>query len=155
MTNTIPIVALLSFISIICTAIMYTLWKNNERKKNAPSNWNHIGVAPNGVEIALTIIKEQLPGWIGHYGGTIEWVIGPWTQMDLVKGNILSAGTVLSYYPPKVKVMFDSDVSKTALAHEIFHVYQAIYNHDKILDGNAQLYAWVNETNAKINAAIV
>ena len=116
---------------------------------NYPRVWTHIGFPPAGVDKALEIIKTRMPSWSGNYGGTIEWVSEPFYAF-----GIKAAGTVLDVRVPRIKVMYFQDVSQCALAHEIFHVWQNVYEKGEIQDGDSRLYSWVNETNRQIKAAV-
>lgn len=138
--------------AIACVVIAAYVWWKNKNKPviPQPTTWIHIGVPPINTDVALRVIKEQLPLWTGRYGGTIEWVKGPFL-LDYT----LAAGGVLEFNEPRIMLMYDQDVTKTAIVHEIFHVYQMVYNKNKILDGNPELYKFVAETNAKIRAAVV
>jgi hypothetical protein len=121
-----------------------------EKRANYPTKWIHVGLAPPpGVEKALEVIKSQMPSWTGRYGGTVEWVKDPF-----MVGTVLAAGTVDEFEEPRIRLMYNDDVTKTALAHEINHVWQARYEKSKIWDGNPLLYAWVYETNQKIRTAL-
>ena len=146
-------IVVLVVLAIIGSFLVLSKWWAKKKLYSMPSAWTNIGDAPMGVETALKVIKEQLPGWYGPYGGVIEWVSDPF----LVEVNgkpILAAGTVIDATKSHIKVMYFKDVSQCALAHEIKHVYESVYNHGKITDGDPKLYAWVNETNAKIKAAV-
>ena len=115
-----------------------------------PTTWVHVGLPPpKGVDKALEIIKKEMPTWTGRYGGTIEWVKDPF-----MVGMIKAAGTVDDFGEPRIRLMYNDDITKTALAHELHHVWQVKYEQSKIMDGDPLLYAWVYATNTKIRAAM-
>ena len=97
----------------------------------------------------MVVIKGEMPSWTGRYGGGIEWVREPF-----MVGTIKAAGTVDDFHEPRVRVLYNADVSKTALAHEIFHVWQDKYEKNRVNDGDPELYQWVASTNDKIRAAM-
>jgi hypothetical protein len=142
-------------LACIGTAI-YVFFKKRAEKKalelrraSYPTTWIHVGLPPPaGVEKALEVIKSQMPTWNGRWGGTIEWVKDPF-----LVGTVLAAGTVDEFEEPRLRLMYNVDVTKTALAHELHHVWQTKYEKSKIWDGDP-LYAWVYETNQKIRMAL-
>lgn len=103
------------------------------------THWVHRGVPPKDVDIALQVIYDRLTNKPKRWGGIITWVDGPFF-VDSIK----AAGVVDSFEYPKIRLTKFDDIEKTALAHELAHVYE------KLVDGDSKLYEWVNQTNTMI-----
>lgn len=105
----------------------YTLWKRWKAKQDEKTwltTWVHTGVAPPpGIETALAIIERATPGM--PKAGTIEWINGPF-PIDMMTPQFLVAGTVDSYRPIRIRLMYFDKPEHSALAHELGHVWGAL-----------------------------
>jgi hypothetical protein len=95
-------------------------WRQKQKEKTWPRTWIHVGRAPpSGIDEAMDIIAKHTPGM--PQAGTVEWVLEPFSV-----GWTMAAGTVLSTKPIRIKVMFDERVERTALVHELGHVWSEL-----------------------------
>lgn len=103
--------------------MLWRKWKAKQEEKTWPTTWVHTGrPPPPGIEKALDVIRRVTPGM--PQAGYIEWVDGPF-PLDPMWPNFLVAGTVISWRPIRIKLMYNDMPEKTALAHELGHIWGA------------------------------
>lgn len=147
---------------------VYVLWRRRQARKQEetwPMTWIHVGLsAPPGIETALSVIQRATPGM--PQAGTIEWVDGPFL-LDPTYPGVLVAGTVESYRPIHIKLMYFDRPENTALAHELGHVWGVLTNQgfgeSYGLDPttgkpnpktDTRFVAWFTDVNRQISAAL-
>lgn len=119
--------------------LLWKRWKAKKQEETWPTTWVHTGVSPPpGIETALAVIQRATPGM--PQAGTIEWINGPFS-LDAMYPGFLVAGTVDSYKPIKIRLMYFDKPEKTALAHELGHVWSALTD-----QGFGESYPVIKET---------
>ncbi len=128
---------------IVAGAFVYRAWQKNR----LPNSWIHKGEPPpDDVDLALEVILMQLDKWPERWGGEITWIDGPFMVPGSGMNSIQAAGCVDDFWVPKIRLMWFKDVEKTALAHELCHVF------NQYPDGDPRLDEFVNKTNQLIAA---
>jgi hypothetical protein len=147
---------------------LYWWWRKRQAAKEEltwPTTWVHTGrPPPPGIEKALEVIQRATPGM--PQAGTIEWIDGPF-PLDATHPGFLVAGTVVSYRPIRIQLMYFDKPEKTALAHELGHVWSALtdqgfgesYGIDHVTgkpnpNTDTKFVAWFTELNMQIAVAL-
>lgn len=111
------VVGVVLFVLAVVGLGIYVVRTRDSHVLPIPVTWVHEGMPPPpGFEVALEVIGDATPGM--PKAGTIIWMPTPF-----LNGGVLAAGTVDSYDPIRIRVLYDPLVERTALAHELGHVW--------------------------------
>ena len=109
-------------ILLVGGAIAWSRYRKWRAYQNRPTTWVHVGKPPPDVDVALEVIGAATPGM--PKAGTIIWEPKPF----LIDWGRLVAGCVDGYDPIQIRVLYDDRVERTALAHELGHVWSSLTN---------------------------
>lgn len=133
-------------------------WRAHRLRAALPTEWTHVGPVPPNADLALSIIRRELPSLVGadcatalRWGGLVTWVAAPYPAFEA--GKMLAAGTLDDATWPKLRCVTADAPWKTALAHEVGH-YARVACGLSVGDGEAPFYAWVSATNAAIRVGL-
>lgn len=148
-SDAVGVMLVVIFVVALVGLAFWARWRNEQRKKLWPKTWVHIGLEPPpGIDAAMGIIAKWTPGMT--QAGTIEWVKDPFSV-----GWCMAAGTVDSFEPIHVRVMWNAHVSKTALAHELGHCWShATKQGFGESPQDKKFVNWINTVNSEIAAAL-
>jgi hypothetical protein len=139
MMEIVGVLLLAVFVIALVSFVIYEIYFRSTLHR--PVSWEHRGVPPEHIDIALDVIRELLPSRPGRWGGVIEWVD---TIFELPYGQGMAAGLVVDSRTPEIRVTRFPDVWDTALAHELVHVFAGY------ADGDARLVPLFSKMNEEI-----
>lgn len=147
------VIAVLIFVGALVLAGLLWAWSAYRRRHAAPVGWTHVGAPPPGTTRALEVLSWRCFGM--RWGGVIEWVDAPWhVGYGPASDGMLAAGQVLDYDAHRIRLLRFPEVWRTALAHELHHLWRYDVADDQDEPENEAFRRWVHDANSQIAAAV-
>lgn len=147
--NVVGVIVLTAFLLLVGGLWLWSRLRLAQAKKLWPKTWVHEGLAPPpGIDKALEIIAKYTPGM--PQAGTVIWVKDPFSV-----GWTMAAGTVDSYEPIVIRLMWFDKPEKTALTHELGHVWSELTKQGfGEAPTDTRFVEWISKINAEIAVAL-